>query len=262
MLFWLLQPLPYFIFAIYQFIVKLSGPPALSPADSSPSGVPFSPVYFTEYPLRPKYKNYTLEKILELDPLACIQSAVRYNCQGPWIFSTPKLFRVKFNYLPAYNLPMELHVTPKPMPASSPDLPTDHSGKLFGIVYITLTGVIDTIILAAGLWSWVGKSFSFLFKLAPLLWWALPIKNLAQINPENNRPAAQDWIPESWPGLNSGILFSFLLDWLQLALFLILHLLLPMFSCSVVISGLIVGAFTPYMTSNGVTLFVACVFVH
>ncbi|KAJ9080535.1 hypothetical protein DSO57_1023922 [Entomophthora muscae] len=67
---------------------------------------------------------------------------------------------------------MEPPVTPKPMPASSPDLPTNHSGKLFGIVYITLTG------------------------LAPLLWWALPAKNLAQVTPGNNGSAAQDWIPE------------------------------------------------------------------
>ncbi|KAJ9066953.1 hypothetical protein DSO57_1004715 [Entomophthora muscae] len=51
-------------------------------------------------------------------------------------------------------------VAPKPMPASAPNLPTNHTGKLFGIMYITLTGVIDTIIPAAGLWSWVGKSAS------------------------------------------------------------------------------------------------------
>ncbi|KAJ9082272.1 hypothetical protein DSO57_1006057 [Entomophthora muscae] len=62
------------------------------------------------------------------------------------------------------------------MPASSPNLPTNHSGKLFGIVYIALTGVIDTIIPAVGPWSWVGKSASYLLKLAPLLWWSLPTK--------------------------------------------------------------------------------------
>ncbi|KAJ9056015.1 hypothetical protein DSO57_1037435 [Entomophthora muscae] len=94
---------------------------------------------------------------------------------------------------------MELPVTPKPMPASSPNLPTNHSGKLFGIVYITLTGVIDTIIQAAGLWSWVGKSASYLFKLASLLWWALPAKNPAQVIPGNNRLAVQDWIPDKDP---------------------------------------------------------------
>ncbi|KAJ9075775.1 hypothetical protein DSO57_1032510 [Entomophthora muscae] len=88
-------------------------------------------------------------------------------------------------------------MTPRPMPASSPDLLTDHTGKLFGIVYITLTGVIDTIIPAASLWSWVRKSVSYLFKLTPLLWWALPAKNPAQVTPGNNGPAAQDWIPEN-----------------------------------------------------------------
>ncbi|KAJ9048083.1 hypothetical protein DSO57_1037837 [Entomophthora muscae] len=76
---------------------------------------------------------------------------------------------------------MEPPVTPKPMPASAPNLPTDHTGKLFGIVYITLTGVIDTIIPAAGPWSWVGKSASYLLKLAPLLWWALPAKTWPEL---------------------------------------------------------------------------------
>ncbi|KAJ9059613.1 hypothetical protein DSO57_1000572 [Entomophthora muscae] len=52
---------------------------------------------------------------------------------------------------------MKPPVTPKPMPASSPDLPTDHTSKFLGIVYITLSGVIDAIIQAAGLWSWVGN---------------------------------------------------------------------------------------------------------
>ncbi|KAJ9060980.1 hypothetical protein DSO57_1025236 [Entomophthora muscae] len=167
------------------------------PAAFCPPGVPFRPVHFNNYPLKSEYKDYTPEKILELNPLACIQSAVRYNQQGLWIFSTPKLFRGKFNYLTAYDLPMKPPVTPKPMPASLPNLPTNHSGKLFGIVYITLTGMIDTIIPAAGLWSWVEKSVSYLLKLAPLLWWALPAKNLAWVTPRNNGSAAQDWIPDN-----------------------------------------------------------------
>ncbi|KAJ9081044.1 hypothetical protein DSO57_1018665 [Entomophthora muscae] len=81
-------------------------------------------------------------------------------------------------------------MTPKLMPASSPDLSTDHTGKLFGF------WVIDTIIPAAGLWSWVRKSFSYLLKLAPLLLWALPAKTLAQVTPENDGLATQDWIPD------------------------------------------------------------------
>ncbi|KAJ9050175.1 hypothetical protein DSO57_1016844 [Entomophthora muscae] len=92
---------------------------------------------------------------------------------------------------------MEPPVTSKLMPASAPNLPTNHPGKLFGIVYITLTGVIDTIIPATSLWSWMGKSASYLLKLAPLLWLALPAKNPAQVTPESNELAAQDWIPET-----------------------------------------------------------------
>ncbi|KAJ9078962.1 hypothetical protein DSO57_1001177 [Entomophthora muscae] len=102
---------------------------------------------------------------------------------------------------------MEPPVTPKPMPASAPNLPTNHTDKLFGIVYITLTGVIDTIILATGLWSWVRKSVSYLLKLAPLLQWALPAKNLAQVTPGNNGLAAQDWIPDFNPSYCKVYLF-------------------------------------------------------
>ncbi|KAJ9060377.1 hypothetical protein DSO57_1031546 [Entomophthora muscae] len=53
---------------------------------------------------------------------------------------------------------MEPPVSPKPMPASAPKIPLDHTNKLFGIVYITLTGLIDTIVPAASLWSWVGNT--------------------------------------------------------------------------------------------------------
>ncbi|KAJ9060522.1 hypothetical protein DSO57_1029930 [Entomophthora muscae] len=92
------------------------------------------------------------------------------------------------------------------MPASLPDLPTDCSGKLFGIAYITLTGMIDTIILAVGPWFWVGKYASYLLKLAPLLWWTLPTKNPAQVTPEN-KGLAQDWIPDK--GLRIFVVISF-----------------------------------------------------
>ncbi|KAJ9076760.1 hypothetical protein DSO57_1023168 [Entomophthora muscae] len=201
----LIQLLPHFVFAFYQISTRSHSPPSPLPSVSCPPGVSCRPVHFTKYPFKPKYKDYTPEKKLKLNSLACMQSAVKYNCQGPWIFSTPKLFRGKLNYLPAYNIHMELPVTPKPMPASLPDLPTDHTGKIFGIVYITLTGVIDTIISATSPWSWVKKSVSYPFKLAPLLWWALPAKTLAQVTPENNRLAAQDLIPDTKGGEEKGV---------------------------------------------------------
>ncbi|KAJ9085715.1 hypothetical protein DSO57_1011184 [Entomophthora muscae] len=91
---------------------------------------------------------------------------------------------------------MEPPVTPKPITASSPNLPTDHTSKPFGIVYITLTGVVDTIVPATGPWSWLGKSASYLLKLAPLLWWAMPAKNPAKVTSKNGRPVTQEWVPD------------------------------------------------------------------
>ncbi|KAJ9063597.1 hypothetical protein DSO57_1039215 [Entomophthora muscae] len=91
---------------------------------------------------------------------------------------------------------MEPPVTPKPMPASSPNLPTNHTSKLFGIVYITFTGVVDTVVPAAGPWSWVGKSASLPSKVSSSLVVGPDRKTPAQVTPKNGRPAAQDWIPD------------------------------------------------------------------
>ncbi|KAJ9088981.1 hypothetical protein DSO57_1017588 [Entomophthora muscae] len=94
---------------------------------------------------------------------------------------------------------MEPPVTLKPMPASAAKLPLNHTNKLFGIVYITLMGVIDTIVPATGLWSWVGKSMPYLIKLAPILWWALPTQSATCQFPKASKPANQGWFPESYP---------------------------------------------------------------
>ncbi|KAJ9052415.1 hypothetical protein DSO57_1034386 [Entomophthora muscae] len=80
---------------------------------------------------------------------------------------------------------MEPPITPKSMPVSAPELSLDHTNKLFGIVYITLTGVIDTIIAGSGLWSW-HQSYG-----------VLCLQNLRPVFPENNMLVAQGWFPDS-----------------------------------------------------------------
>ncbi|KAJ9061961.1 hypothetical protein DSO57_1015603 [Entomophthora muscae] len=97
---------------------------------------------------------------------------------------------------------MEPPVTPKPMPASAAELPLDHTNKLFGIVYITLMGVIDTIVPTASPWSWLGKSMSYLIKLAPILWWALPTQSATRQFPDASEPASQGWFPDILCELN------------------------------------------------------------
>ncbi|KAJ9048824.1 hypothetical protein DSO57_1030784 [Entomophthora muscae] len=94
---------------------------------------------------------------------------------------------------------MEPPVTPKPMTKSAAELTMDHTNKLFGIVYITLMGVIDTSVPTAGLWSWMSKSMSYLIKLAPILWWALPTQSANYQFPNSRKPADQVWFPEIIP---------------------------------------------------------------
>ncbi|KAJ9051130.1 hypothetical protein DSO57_1007554 [Entomophthora muscae] len=92
---------------------------------------------------------------------------------------------------------MEPSLTPKPMPASAAKLPLDHTNKLFGIVYITLTGVIDTIVPAASLWLWVGNLMSYFIKLASILWWSLSTQSATRQFPNTSKPADQGWFPDT-----------------------------------------------------------------
>ncbi|KAJ9057932.1 hypothetical protein DSO57_1017771 [Entomophthora muscae] len=68
---------------------KSSRPPATLPADFCPPGAPVGPVHFTKYPLKLKYKDYTPEKILELDLLAHIQSESGTTARGPGFYQHP-----------------------------------------------------------------------------------------------------------------------------------------------------------------------------
>ncbi|KAJ9073175.1 hypothetical protein DSO57_1019224 [Entomophthora muscae] len=160
-------------------------------------GAPFGPVHFTKYPLKPEYRDYTTNNILAWDPWARITERTRYNREGPWYIIKSSLFRDKYNFLPAYQIDMEPPVTPKPMPASAAKLLLDHANKLFEIVYITLTGVIDTIVPAASPWLWLGKSMSYLIKLAPILWWVLPTQSATCQSPDARKPASQGWFPDN-----------------------------------------------------------------
>ncbi|KAJ9070895.1 hypothetical protein DSO57_1002954 [Entomophthora muscae] len=196
--YWFPQLLLYFILVICQLTQRSSDPPASPPATYRLLVAPFGPVYFTEYPLKPEYKDYTANNILDQDPLARTTELTRYNQEGPWYVTKPCLFRDKYNFLPAYQMDMGPLVTPKPMPASAVKLPLDHTNKLFGIVYITLTGVIDTIVPAAGLWSWVGNSMSYLIKLATILWWALPTQSATHQFLKASKPANQGWFPDKY----------------------------------------------------------------
>ncbi|KAJ9058426.1 hypothetical protein DSO57_1012454 [Entomophthora muscae] len=68
---------------VCQLSQKLSYPPATLPATYHSPGASFGPVHFTEYPLKPEYRDYSPEKILAQDPLAQSKELTRYNRKSP-----------------------------------------------------------------------------------------------------------------------------------------------------------------------------------
>ncbi|KAJ9081761.1 hypothetical protein DSO57_1011355 [Entomophthora muscae] len=92
---------------------------------------------------------------------------------------------------------MEPPVTVKPMPHLLLKFLMEQTNKLFRIVSITFIGVIVTIFPTTSLWSLVVKLTSYLIKLAPILWWALPARTAACQFPDTDKPAAQGWFPDT-----------------------------------------------------------------
>ncbi|KAJ9086789.1 hypothetical protein DSO57_1000414 [Entomophthora muscae] len=85
----------------------------------------------------------------------------------------PLLFKDKYNYMPAYFVPMTPPFTLRPnRPMETPTADETTSTQLFGVLYITLTGMVDTMVPNSGPWSLLGQSVSYIIKVAPILWWA------------------------------------------------------------------------------------------
>ncbi|KAJ9075440.1 hypothetical protein DSO57_1036155 [Entomophthora muscae] len=88
-------------------------------------------------------------------------------------------------------------VTPRPdhpLKPTAADKTT--STQLFGVIYITLTGLVDSMVPNSGPWSLLGQSVSYIIKLAPILWWALST-SLAAPHSEPPNASTYDLIPES-----------------------------------------------------------------
>ncbi|KAJ9085541.1 hypothetical protein DSO57_1013001 [Entomophthora muscae] len=90
---------------------------------------------------------------------------------------------------------MELPVTPKPMPASSPELPIDHTSKLFGIVGggHHYTGRRPVIFL--GEVCFLPSKVSFSLVVGPAR------KNPSPSYPRKQQTSAQDWVLETHEGV-------------------------------------------------------------
>ncbi|KAJ9052986.1 hypothetical protein DSO57_1028680 [Entomophthora muscae] len=91
---------------------------------------------------------------------------------------------------------MTLPLTPRPDHPLEPTA-TDKtaSTQLFGVLYITLTGLVDSMVPNSRPWSLLGQSVSYIIKLAPILWWALPA-SLAAPHPKPPNASTYDWLPD------------------------------------------------------------------
>ncbi|KAJ9057586.1 hypothetical protein DSO57_1021275 [Entomophthora muscae] len=123
-----------------------------------PPGAPFGPVHFTEYPPNPVYLEFTLEGILIHDPEARTRETEVLYREGIKITIPPLLFQDKYNFLPAYLVPMMPPLTLRPnRPQESVATDESNSTQIFGVMYITLTGLINSMVPTSGPWAILGK---------------------------------------------------------------------------------------------------------
>ncbi|KAJ9077300.1 hypothetical protein DSO57_1018107 [Entomophthora muscae] len=158
-----------------------------------PPGAPFGPVHFTEYPPNPAYSEFTLEEILIHDPKARTRETEVLYREGTKIIWPPLLFRDKYNFRPAYLVPMTPPLTPRPNRLQESVATNEStSTQIFGVMYITLKGLIDSMVPVSRPWAFLGKLLSYIVKLAPILWWALPT------GPAGRPPASSQEPPTCW----------------------------------------------------------------
>ncbi|KAJ9059512.1 hypothetical protein DSO57_1001583 [Entomophthora muscae] len=68
--------------------------------------------------------------------------------------------------------------------------------QMFVVLYITLMGMIDTMVPNSGPWSLLGQSVSYIIMLAPILWWALP-SGPAVFQPKPTNASTYAWLPDT-----------------------------------------------------------------
>ncbi|KAJ9071099.1 hypothetical protein DSO57_1000774 [Entomophthora muscae] len=85
-------------------------------------------------------------------------------------------------------------LTPQPDRLLEPTATAETTSiQLFGVLYITLTGLVDSVVPNSRPWSLLGRSVSYIIKLAPILWWALPA-GLAAPHPKPSNASTYDWL--------------------------------------------------------------------
>ncbi|KAJ9050511.1 hypothetical protein DSO57_1013751 [Entomophthora muscae] len=161
-----------------------------------PPIAPFGPVYFTEYPANPDHKPWTLEDLQWYTRPNAPKKPYQIVCDGKAITIYPLIFNEKYNNPAAYLVPMEPPPTPSPIisiPFTSDA--TGQSSQFLEVLYLALTGLIDSALPAAGPWAVAGKALSYLVRLGPIIWWVMPVP--ASTPPSPAGAPGYFWYPDN-----------------------------------------------------------------
>ncbi|KAJ9070581.1 hypothetical protein DSO57_1006630 [Entomophthora muscae] len=141
-----------------------------------PPNAPFGPVHFTEYPANPDHKPWILEEL---------HTTILLPTWSPW--NRPN---TQTNHLNT--------------PTSDA---TGQSSQFLGVLYLALTGLIDSALPAAGPWAVAGKALSYLVNLGPIIWCAMPVSALTPSSPAG--APQYSWYPKKsqGPELSTMILY-------------------------------------------------------
>ncbi|KAJ9049556.1 hypothetical protein DSO57_1023242 [Entomophthora muscae] len=163
---------------------------------------PFGPVHFTEYPPNPDHKPRTLEDLKWYTCLNAPKEPYQIVCDGKAINIYPLIFNGKYNNPAAYLVPIGPPLTPKSTISTPPTSDaTGQNSHLLGVLYLAFTGLIDSTLSVAWPWAVAEKALSYLVKLGPVLWWAMPVPAL---NPHSPTGAQQySWYPDRRPPQSS-----------------------------------------------------------
>ncbi|KAJ9051453.1 hypothetical protein DSO57_1004535 [Entomophthora muscae] len=161
-----------------------------------PPNAPFGPVHFTEYPPNPDHKPWTLEDLQWYTRPNSPKEPYQIICDSRAITIYPLIFNRKYNNPDAYLVPMEPFLTPKPTISTPPTSDaTGQSSQFLGVLYPALTGLIDSFLSAAEPWAVAEKALSYLVKLGPIIWWAMPVPALTPPSPAG--APRYSWYPDS-----------------------------------------------------------------
>ncbi|KAJ9084680.1 hypothetical protein DSO57_1021713 [Entomophthora muscae] len=80
-------------------------------------------------------------------------------------------------------------------PIETPTAAKTTSTQLFGVLYINLKGMVDTMVPNSGPWSLLGQYVSYIITLVPILWWALP-SGPAVFQPKPTNASTYAWLPD------------------------------------------------------------------